>query len=86
MTRHGERIESVGLRHAINPGIAYSMAFLEVEACVAAGLDLARWWLAEPEPYPAEFKATVIAWKQLHDQIGAHVQDAQVSKSMRGRK
>lgn len=86
MTRFGEPIESVGLRHAINPGIAYRMAFLEVEACVASGLDLARWWLGEPSPYPPEFKATVIAWKQLHDQIGTHVQDAQISKSMKGRK
>ena len=84
--RHGEPIESVGLRHAINPGISYSMSFLEVEACIAAGLDLSRWWLGEPEPYPPDFKAAVIAWKQLHDHVETHVQDAQVTTAMKGRK
>lgn len=49
------------------------MFFAEFEACVAAGLDLYRWWNHQ---YDKEFQEHVVAWHSLHNEIETHANDA----------
>lgn len=54
-------------------GITASMAFTEWEACVAAGLDPARW---DRGLYPPQVRAKVLAWYEAHILAEQHKQSA----------
>lgn len=71
--RHGIPIQDYIIRSSVNPGIKYSDSFAEIEACVAAGLDLWKWENCE---YSDSFKIRVVAWYQMHNVVSQHIEDA----------
>lgn len=73
MTRRGIPIEQYPLKGSVNVGIDYTLGFAEIEACVAAGLDLEKW---ESGIYSADFKNRIIAWHRLRGLVSLHTQDA----------
>lgn len=75
MTRHGQPIQDSSLRNRLQHGISQSARFEQWEACIAAGLDIARWDAGE---YDASLMARTVAWYRLHSAVSAHVQDAAV--------
>jgi hypothetical protein len=79
VTRAGVDIREYPLKDAVDPGIAYSMAFGEIEACVGAGLSP---WLWETNQYSQSFKARILAWYGLHTLVKSHGEDA-VNKKAR---
>ena len=54
------------------------MSFAEIEACVAAGLDL---WLWETGTYDKSFKVRVLAWHRVRQEVEAHVEQARADKA-----
>ena len=78
MTRHGEPIRNARVKGSVDPGISHSLAFAEVEAAVAARLDLWKW---EQNMYPGWFKAKIIAWYNLHNLVEVHREAAIAEKS-----
>ena len=76
MTRHGEPIEDLALRDAVETGIQYGMAFEGIRACVWAGLDLERW---EVNRYDSSFMARVVAAYRLDGMIEQHSRQAQAA-------
>jgi hypothetical protein len=78
MTRHGQPIEQVGLKKAINTGIAKSQRLVEWDAAIAAGAtldELVKW---EDGGYPTWFKAKVIVWHERKMLAENHTEDAKV--------
>jgi hypothetical protein len=76
-------IESHGVspKVRLNTGITYSMTFAQLDACIAAGLDVYEWFYGFS--YTRDFKALVIAWHSLKGDIGLHVEDARHRKQRR---
>ena len=65
------------------------MAYAEMDACVAAHLDVERWDGGEyPDikPYSKELKIRVMAWYRLKQIIEAHTQQAVADKLKQKRK
>ena len=83
MTRRGIPIEQYPVKGTVNVGIQYGLDYAEIEACVAAGLDLWQW---ESGVYPIAFKNRIIAWHRLHALVGLHTQDAVRPKEKPGSK
>lgn len=73
VTRNGIPIEDYPLKGSVNVGIQYTTSFGELEACVAAGLDMAKW---DSGAYPVELKNRVVAWYRAHNLVALHTQDA----------
>ena len=73
MTRNGRPISEHPLKHKVNAGISYNMAYLETSACIAAGLDLMLW---DTNVYPLQLKERVCAWFKKSGEIATHIQDA----------
>lgn len=61
----------------MDAGIKYSEQFQGYEACIAAGLDLWRW---EQGLYTPQFRAKVMVWKDMHDLVEMHTNDAVAQK------
>jgi hypothetical protein len=84
VTKGKSLIQEVRIRNPLKTNIISSKAFEEVEACVAAGMDIERWDDIRPEvTYPRELKIKVIAWYRLRGMIEAHVGDTQVEYQKR---
>lgn len=77
MTRNGLPIRQVRAKHAINPGISYSLTYEEWEACIECGLDLERW---VNNDYPLPFKAQVVAFNRCRQLVRLHIDDASAPK------
>ena len=74
MRRHGEEIKLHPLKNpGKSAGITYNQNFLEIEAAIAAGMDVERW---ERGGYPKWLKAKIVAWHSLHHLIQTHQSDA----------
>lgn len=76
-------ITSVRLNNPLETGINYSMSYLEMEACIAAHMDVEKWTNPNPPPegYPRKLKAQVIAFHLLQQQVKAHTEDAAIEHS-----
>ena len=59
-------------------GIRYSLAFEELEACNAAGLDMDKWM---DGGYTVEKMVWVVAWHRMHNTIKNHAADAEIKAS-----
>lgn len=82
VTRNSLPIETVAVKGAVNPGISFSMNFLEWEAAIAAGATLAELLQIERgEFFPIWFREKIAAWHELHGQVNMHKQDAVNKKS-----
>jgi hypothetical protein len=78
VTRSGVPIQTLGLKHGVNPGIKWSLQYEEWDACVECGLDLWKW--AQNE-YPVWFKSKVVALFRLRRYVKVHVDEAVSDKS-----
>ena len=76
-------ITSVSLRNPLNTNINYSMSYLEMEACIAAHMDVEKWNNPNPPPegYPRSLKAQVVAFHLLQQQVKAHTEDTAIEKA-----
>ena len=74
---------NVSLRNPLNTQITYSMSYAEMEACIAAHMDVEKWNNPNPPPagYPRRLKAQIVAWHSLHNLIQAHTSDTAIEKS-----
>ena len=66
-------IETLALKHGVNPNIGWSLLYEEWEACTECGLDLWKWAKNE---YPVWFKNKVVALNRLKRYIRVHVEEA----------
>ena len=59
------------------------MAYAEFDACIAAGLDIAKWQskIARAYGYTKELKTQVMAWHRIDNLIAAHVEQAVTDKA-----
>jgi hypothetical protein len=57
----------------VHTGITASAAFMQWEACIAAGLDPYLW---DRGFYPPRFRAKAMAWHEAHELIEQHKQAA----------
>lgn len=73
VTRLGIPIEEYPLKNEANTQIQYAMRFAEIDACIAAGLDLWKW---DTGFYPVQFKTEVMAWRRTNSIIQLHAKDA----------
>lgn len=64
----------------LRTNIRHKMLFEQFDACVAAGLDLEKWFFGMPS-YPQELKEMVVAWYELKSAISLHVEDARYKAS-----
>ncbi len=77
-------IHQVRLKNPLKTNITYSMAFEEMQACVAAGMDVERWHDPRPEvAYAKELKIRTVAWHRLRGMVEAHMGDTQVEYQKR---
>lgn len=53
------------------------MAYAEMDACIAAGLDVEKW---ENGGYSKELRIRVIAWHRLNELIRSHTDQAIADK------
>jgi hypothetical protein len=80
VTRNRTPIEDYPVRDAVRAGIAYTLEFEEVEACVAAGLDLDRWMNGG---YSVRLMEKTVGWYRVHNLVALHQQDAVNEKQRR---
>lgn len=78
-------ITQVRLRNPLDTNITYSMSYLEMEACITAGMDVERWQNPNPPPegYHRRLKAQVVAFHQLQQMVKAHTEDMAIEKQKR---
>lgn len=69
--RNGVPIRKYFLKPGLKVGITYERSFLEVQACIAAGLDYHKW---RTEEYSPGFRAEVVAWYEMRGLIEQHVE------------
>ena len=73
MRRRGDPIQAAGLRRRLSHGITFSARYEQIDAAIAAGMDLERW---VGNKYDRRLMADVVAWHRLHGMIEAHLDDA----------
>ncbi len=83
MTRFGEKIWEIPLRHRVNSGIKTGAEFDELAACIESNLDPYKWMEGG---YSREFKEMIIAHYSLSNLVEAHSQDAQATEAERASK
>ncbi len=83
ITRNNYPIDEYTLSNSFNPGIQYDQKYLEFSACVAAGLDLEKWY---KNKYDNNLIALTIAWYQGNNYIKNNVEDAREKKAEQQRK
>ena len=83
MTRRGEPIETVAVKHSIATGIAFgNIQWPLWDAIINCGGTLEDLWLMERgEKYNTKFFAKVIAWYGLKNQIELHKGDASAAEA-----
>ena len=73
VTRAGMPIDEYPLKEEVDTQIQYGPRFAEIDACIAAGLDLWRW---DTGIYPIQMKTEVMAWRRMSGVIKSHAHDA----------
>ena len=73
ITRNGIDIREYPLSNPVNANIQYNIYYAEIDAAIAAGVDLWSW---EMNIYPVWFKEKVIAWHRSNIAIKNHQEDA----------
>jgi hypothetical protein len=73
---HGSPIGDTRVKGAVDPGIGYSMRFAEWEALVEAGATVDELYKYEKGEYPKWFRAMMVGWKNMHDQVKMHAEAA----------
>lgn len=72
--RNNEPIQDHAIQDRVNANITYDQSYSEIDACIAARLDVERW---EMNGYPGWLKARVVAWHYLSGLIKVNADDAQ---------
>ena len=79
-------IQLTKIKNPLKTNITYSRAYEEIEACVAAGMDVERWDDPRPDKgYSRELKLKILAWNRLHGMVESHIGDTQVEKQKQER-
>ena len=77
MLRDGQPIKDVGVVGSIDPHITYNQSFAEWDAVVGCGGTLSDLWRWDHGGFPDRYwRAKVISFHQLKQQITLHVEDA----------